>query len=126
MLVLTRKANEQILIGDDIKITLVRVRGDSVRVGIEAPREVRVVRGELADRASDHDRELEYELEERESVFAHPQPKVTAVLLWPPPLWPPHQGNTKCQCDWDRNLPGMLSFSQLQWYKYDADFASRR
>ena len=76
MLVLTRKANEQILIGDDIKITLVRVRGNSVRVGIEAPREVRVVRGELADRASDHDRELEYELEERESVFAHPQPKI--------------------------------------------------
>ncbi len=50
MLVLTRKANEQILIGDDIKITLVRVRGNSVRIGIEAPREVRVVRGELADR----------------------------------------------------------------------------
>ncbi len=47
MLVLTRKMNEQILIGDDIKITLVRVRGNTVRIGIEAPRDVRVLRGEL-------------------------------------------------------------------------------
>jgi len=47
MLVLTRKASEEILIGDDIKITLVRVRGNSVRVGIEAPREIRVVRAEI-------------------------------------------------------------------------------
>jgi carbon storage regulator CsrA len=47
MLVLTRKANEEILIGDNIKITLVRVKGGSVRIGIDAPREVRVVRGEL-------------------------------------------------------------------------------
>ncbi len=47
MLVLTRKTDEEILIGDNIKITLVRVRGNSVRIGIEAPREVRIVRGEL-------------------------------------------------------------------------------
>lgn len=47
MLVLTRKANEEILIGDNIKITLVRVKGGSVRIGIDAPRDVRVVRGEL-------------------------------------------------------------------------------
>ena len=77
MLVLTRKANEEILIGDDIKITLVRIRGNSVRIGIEAPREVRVVRGELAKREEcDCDTELEYELGERETVFAHPQPKI--------------------------------------------------
>ncbi len=47
MLVLTRKMDEQILIGNDIKITLVRVRGNSVRIGIEAPNEVRILRGEL-------------------------------------------------------------------------------
>jgi carbon storage regulator CsrA len=88
MLVLTRKANEQILIGDDIKITLVRVRGNSVRIGIEAPREVRVVRGELARQADRQDQRLQADLElqaelelqadlelgERETVFAHPQP----------------------------------------------------
>jgi carbon storage regulator CsrA len=76
MLVLTRKVSEQILIGDDIKITLVRVRGNSVRVGIEAPREVRVVRGEIADQESDRDTELEKDLGERETVFAHPQEKI--------------------------------------------------
>lgn len=47
MLVLTRKNNEEIFIGDNIKIKLIRVRGNSVRIGIDAPREVRVVRGEL-------------------------------------------------------------------------------
>jgi carbon storage regulator CsrA len=76
MLVLTRKANEEILIGDDIKITLVRIRGNSVRIGIEAPREVRVVRGELVDRDSEVDTELEYELGERETVFAHPPEQI--------------------------------------------------
>jgi carbon storage regulator CsrA len=47
MLVLTRKANEQIQIGDNIVITILQVKGQSVRVGIEAPREVRVLRSEL-------------------------------------------------------------------------------
>ena len=48
MLVLTRKQKESIKIGDSIVITILRVQGHSVRVGIEAPRDVRVVRGELA------------------------------------------------------------------------------
>ncbi len=47
MLVLTRKTQQQIQIGDKITITIVRVTGQSVRVGIQAPEEVRVVRGEL-------------------------------------------------------------------------------
>jgi len=47
MLVLTRKLDEAIQIGDDIKITILRVKGNTVRIGIEAPREVRVVRDEL-------------------------------------------------------------------------------
>src|SRR5688572_12361008 len=47
MLVLTRKANQQIQIGDGIVITILQVKGNTVRVGIEAPREVRVLRGEL-------------------------------------------------------------------------------
>ncbi|QDV64437.1 MULTISPECIES: carbon storage regulator CsrA [Crateriforma] len=50
MLVLTRKAKEQIVIGDGITITLVRVKGNSVRIGIDAPKDVRVVRGELAEK----------------------------------------------------------------------------
>ncbi len=47
MLVLTRKLQEQIRIGDDITITILRVKGNTVRVGIAAPRAIRVVRGEL-------------------------------------------------------------------------------
>ncbi|NLF34953.1 MAG: carbon storage regulator CsrA [Clostridiales bacterium] len=47
MLVLTRKQNEGILIGQDILVTVVSIDGDKVRVGIEAPRNVRVIREEL-------------------------------------------------------------------------------
>jgi carbon storage regulator CsrA len=47
MLVLTRKAQQQIKVGDDIVITILRVRGKQVQVGIDAPRNVRVLRGEV-------------------------------------------------------------------------------
>lgn len=47
MLVLTRAKKEVIRIGDNITITLVEVRGDNVRIGIDAPREVSVHRGEV-------------------------------------------------------------------------------
>jgi carbon storage regulator len=47
MLVLSRKASQRITIGDSIVITVVRVESDRVRIGIEAPREVRVMRQEL-------------------------------------------------------------------------------
>ena len=49
MLVLTRKVQEQIQVGDNITITIIRVKGQSVRVGIEAPRNVRVMRSELSE-----------------------------------------------------------------------------
>jgi len=47
MLVLTRKLQQQIKIGEQITVTILRVKGNTVRVGIQAPRDVRVVRGEL-------------------------------------------------------------------------------
>jgi carbon storage regulator CsrA len=47
MLVLTRKLNQRVQIGDDITITVLRVKGNTVRLGIEAPRGVRVLRAEL-------------------------------------------------------------------------------
>jgi len=47
MLVLTRKLQQQIKIGEQITVTILKVKGNTVRVGISAPREVRVVRGEL-------------------------------------------------------------------------------
>ena len=47
MLVLSRKPGESFVIGDDITVTVLEVRGDVVRVGIEAPRSVLVQRAEL-------------------------------------------------------------------------------
>jgi carbon storage regulator CsrA len=47
MLVLTRKPQEKIQIGDQITISILRIKGRSVSVGIDAPTDVRVVRGEL-------------------------------------------------------------------------------
>ncbi len=47
MLVLTRKLSQQIKIGDNITLTVLRVKGNTVRLGIDAPRDVRVVRSEL-------------------------------------------------------------------------------
>ncbi|MFA7620748.1 MAG: carbon storage regulator CsrA [Aminobacteriaceae bacterium] len=49
MLVLSRKPGEAIRIGDDIEISVVEVRGDTVRIGIDAPRSVPVFRRELID-----------------------------------------------------------------------------
>ena len=47
MLVLSRKKNESIVIGNDIKIVVVEIRGDKVRLGIEAPQSVSVHRREV-------------------------------------------------------------------------------
>ncbi len=49
MLVLTRKKNESLIIRDDIVITVVDVRGDKVRLGIAAPKDVTVHRREVYD-----------------------------------------------------------------------------
>lgn len=47
MLVLTRTTDEKIQIGDSITVTVVRVKGGAVRLGIEAPQSVKILRGEL-------------------------------------------------------------------------------
>lgn len=47
MLVLSRKKNESIIINDDITITVVEIRGDKVRLGIDAPKDVSVHRREV-------------------------------------------------------------------------------
>lgn len=47
MLVLSRKADERIIIGDEIEILVVEIRGDKVRLGIEAPKHVPVHREEI-------------------------------------------------------------------------------
>ena len=57
MLVLTRKIGEGIIIGDDIKITVVELKGGGVRIGIDAPREMKVHRQEVFDRIKQENKE---------------------------------------------------------------------
>lgn len=47
MLVLTRKTGESIMIGDEIELKIISVEGDQVKLGIEAPRSVKVYRSEI-------------------------------------------------------------------------------
>ena len=49
MLVLTRQKNESIILGDDIRITIIDIEGDRVRVGIDAPKALKIMRAELLD-----------------------------------------------------------------------------
>ena len=55
MLVLSRKVGERILIGEDIRVTIVRIGAGGVRVGIEAPTHLNVVREELKERGTPAD-----------------------------------------------------------------------
>ena len=49
MLILSRKVNEKIMIGDDISVSIIEIRGDQVRVGVDAPKTVKVFRQEVFD-----------------------------------------------------------------------------
>ncbi len=63
MLVLTRKAGESLLIGDDIAVTLLEVRGNQVKIGIQAPKNISVHREEIHQRIqrSVHEQAIPYE-----------------------------------------------------------------
>ena len=73
MLVLSRKVGEQLIIGDNIRVVIHRVAGNRVTIGIEAPNDVRIVRGEL---------QLHEENEEHE-VYGHATRGGTAVATLP-------------------------------------------
>jgi carbon storage regulator len=47
MLILSRKVNEKIMIGDDIAISIIEIKGDQIRIGVDAPRNVKVFRQEV-------------------------------------------------------------------------------
>lgn len=49
MLILSRKLNEKIMIGDDISVSVIEIRGDQVKLGVDAPRSVKVFRQEVFD-----------------------------------------------------------------------------
>ncbi len=54
MLVLSRKVGETLIVGNEIAVTIVRVNGNTVRLAIEAPDNVRVLRQELLEKAKDY------------------------------------------------------------------------
>ena len=67
MLVLSRKVGERILIGDNISVTVVRITGGGVRLGVEAPPDMAVIRQELKDR-----------MDSEEEALTHKAPLKTA------------------------------------------------
>ncbi len=68
MLILSRKINEKIKIGEDITLTILEVRGDQVKIGVEAPKDVKVFRQEV------------YESIQKENLEAAKAPEDLATL----------------------------------------------
>ena len=56
MLVLTRKAGEGIVIGDDVTIKVIEIKGGGVRIGIDAPKSTKIYRQEIYDRITEENR----------------------------------------------------------------------
>ncbi len=56
MLILSRKINEKIMIGDDVSITVIEIRGDQVKIGVEAPKSVKVFRQEVFEAIKNENR----------------------------------------------------------------------
>lgn len=56
MLILSRKVNEKIMIGEDISVTIIEIRGDQVKIGVEAPKSVKVFRQEVYEAIQNENR----------------------------------------------------------------------
>ena len=70
MLVLSRKVGESIVIGDDVVVTILEIRGDLIRVGIDAPKSVKVHRSEVFEAIEAADKEAVAPTLEAMSEFA--------------------------------------------------------
>jgi len=58
MLILTRRVGEKLMIGDEISVTILGVKGNQVRIGVHAPNTVAIHREEIYERIQDEEREL--------------------------------------------------------------------
>ena len=70
MLILSRKIDEKIKIGNDITITLIDVHGDQVKIGVEAPKEVKVFRQEVFDAIQNENKAAVVDSQESDSEKA--------------------------------------------------------
>lgn len=68
MLILSRKKNQSLRIGEDIVLTIVDVQGDQVRIGIEAPRGITILRQELYDAVKDSNKQAAQTLQKMDIV----------------------------------------------------------
>ena len=68
MLVLSRKPGEKILIGDEVTVTIVRIGPNTVRIGIEAPRNMNIVRKELTEPGQRVERTIEVHVDDSEPI----------------------------------------------------------
>ena len=72
MLVLTRKIGDGIIIGDDIVIKIIEMKGGGVRIGIEAPQDKKIYRQEVYDRITEENREaLQWKLTDLDALSAN-------------------------------------------------------
>lgn len=84
MLVLSRKLKQEILIGENIKITVLKIKGNTVRLGIEAPRDVHVLRGEIPRKSEVvGPQEKEVSMADFTVVFTNEEEPTTEVDLIP-------------------------------------------
>ena len=69
MLVLTRKAGDGIVIGDDITIKIIEIKGGGIRIGIDAPKDCKIYRQEIYERISLENREaMQWSLDDLDSI----------------------------------------------------------